>query len=141
MGGAGVNDTDVVEVSGTAPGAGGLRLNNIVAPQVVLFTGVTNLNVNTFDLDDDVTIDPFATTTQTWDIVVNVNSGGGDDDIFYGNANPVPALDLIANGSAAGVSENVTVTPTIVIGAGEIAVPGVVTIHYQETEDLSFYTQ
>ncbi len=38
----------------------------------------------------------------------------------------------------AGVSENVTVTPTIVIGAGEIAVPGVVTIHYQETEDLSF---
>ncbi len=36
------------------------------------------------------------------------------------------------------MSENVTVTPTIVIGAGEIAVPGVVTIHYQETEDLSF---
>ncbi len=137
-GGLGVNDTDVVEVVGTAPRAGGLRLNNIAAPQVIVFSGVTDLNVNTFDLDDDVTIDPFATTTQTWDIVLNVNSGSGDDDIFYGNANAFPALDLIANGSVAGVSENVTVTPTIVIGAGEIAVPGVVTIHYQETEDLSF---
>ncbi len=137
-GGFGVNDTDVVEVVGTAPRAGGLRLNNIAAPQVIVFSGVTNINVNTFDLDDDVTIDPFATTTQTWDIVLNVNSGSGDDDIFYGNTNAVPALDLIANGSVAGVSENVTVTPTIVIGAGEIAVPGVVTIHYQETEDLSF---
>ena len=137
-GGLGVDDTDVVEVVGTAPRAGGLRLNNIAAPQVVLFSGITNLSVNTFDLDDDVTIDPFASTTQTWDIVVNVNSGSGDDDIFYGNANAVPALDLIANGSVAGVSEKVTVTPTIVIGAGEIAVPGVVTIHYQETEDLSF---
>ncbi len=136
--GAGVNTADVVAVIGTAQNAGGLRLSNIAVPQSVQFTGVTNLNINTFDLDDDVTLDPFATTTQSWNVVVNVNTGSGDDDIIYGNANVLPGLDPTANGSAAGVSENVTVTPTIVIGAGEIAVPGVVTIHYQDTEDLSF---
>jgi Ca2+-binding RTX toxin-like protein len=138
LGGAGVDDTDRVEVVGTAQNAGGLRLNNIAVPQIVLFAGVTNLNVNTFDLDDDVTLDPFASTTQAWNIVVNVNAGAGDDDIFYGNTSVLPVVDLAPNGSAAGVSENVTVTPTLNPGAGEIAVPGVVTIHFQETEDLSF---
>ncbi len=113
-------------------------MNNIALPQVVTFAGVTNLNVNTFDLDDDVVIDPFASTTQSWNLVVNVNTGTGDDDVVYGNANVVPVADPVPNGSVAAVSENVTVTPTLIPGAGEIAVPGVVTIHFQETEDLSF---
>ncbi|MDX1926571.1 MAG: dockerin type I domain-containing protein [Pirellulaceae bacterium] len=138
VGGAGVNDTDRVEVYGTAQNAGALRLNNIALPQVVTFAGVTNLNVNTFDLDDDVVIDPFASTTQSWNLVVNVNTGAGDDDVVYGNANVVPVADPVPNGSVAAVSENITVTPTLTPGAGEIAVPGVVTIHFQETEDLSF---
>ncbi len=50
----------------------------------------------------------------------------------------MPVADPVPNGSVAAVSENVTVTPTLIPGAGEIAVPGVVTIHFQETEDLSF---
>lgn len=138
VGGAGVNDADLVEVYGTAQNAGALRLNTIALPQVVTFAGVTNLNVTTFDLDDDVVIDPFASTTQSWNLVANVNTGTGDDDVVYGNANVVPVADPVPNGSVAGVSENITVTPTLTPGAGEIAVPGVVTIHFQETEDLSF---
>ena len=142
VGGGGVDEADLIEVVGTAQKAGALRLAHagafIAIPQIVQFAGVTNLNVNTFDLDDDVTIDPFASTTQSWNIVLNVNSGTGDDDITYGNASVLPVVDPVPNGSAAGVSENVTVTPTLLPGAGEIAVPGVVTIHFQETEDLSF---
>lgn len=136
--GAGVDTADVVEVIGTAQNAGGLRLNNIAVPQFVQFAGVTNLNINTFDLDDDVVIDPFASTTQDWNIVVGVDAGAGDDDISYGNATTIAGLAPIPDGSAAAVSENVKVQPTLIPGSGEISVPGVVSIHFQNAEDLSF---
>ncbi len=73
-------------------------------------------------------IDPFASTTQDWNIVVGVDVGAGDDDISYGNATTIPGLAPIPNGSVAAVSENVQVQPTLTPGSGEIAVPGVVTI-------------
>ncbi len=49
--GAGVDTADLVQVIGTAQNAGGLRLSNIAVPQFIQFAGVTNLNINTFDLD------------------------------------------------------------------------------------------
>ena len=136
--GAGVDTADLVQVIGTAQNAGGVRLSNIAVPQFVQFAGVTNLNINTFDLDDDVVIDPFASSTQDWNIVVGVDAGAGDDDISYGNATTIAGLAPNPDGSAAAVSENVKVQPTLIPGSGEIAVPGVVTIHFQNTEDLSF---
>ncbi len=141
-GGAGVDEADLLQVIGTGRNAGAIRMSHnnafIGVPPIINFFGVTDLNITTFDSDDDVTIDPFASTIAAWNIDVNVDSGAGDDDIFYGNVNVIPTLDPTPNGSASGVSENVTVTPTLTIGAGEIAVPGVVTVHFQNTEDLSF---
>ncbi len=83
-------------------------------------------------------IDPFASTTQDWNIVVGVDAGSGDDDLSYGNATTNRRSRSNPDGSAAAVSENVKVQPTLIPGSGEIAVPGVVTIHFQNAEDLSF---
>ncbi|MCO6453692.1 MAG: CHRD domain-containing protein [Pirellulaceae bacterium] len=117
---------------------GGDNTQSLLNRAPVSVRNVLQLNISSFNGDDDIVIDPFANTTTRWEVVTNVDSGAGDDDVTYGNVIRNVYVDNEPDGSQAAMSENVTVTPTLIPGAGEIAVPGVATIHFQNTEDLSF---
>ncbi|MAE61950.1 MAG: hypothetical protein CMJ49_11415, partial [Planctomycetaceae bacterium] len=121
------------------------------------------LNVFGFEGADDITLDPYADDILAagWDIDVKVDGGADVDDIFYGNVNRdataagQPGIVFLdnatatvayeANGSRAGVSEDIVVAPTTTDGAGQIrstnAADGhdIVIVEFVGTEDLNFY--
>jgi len=142
----GTDEADNFFILGTAPNAGNLQLNGIAVPPLVNFIGVTDLNISTFEWDDDVTLDPYADdTVGGWGIDVSVDGGANDDDVVYGNITVVTGLDDTPDGSRAGVSEDVVLAPSTVAGAGQIrstnAADGsaIMVADFVGVEDVSFF--
>ncbi len=107
-GGAGTDEADLVVVTGTGANAGQVQLGHggvlIAVPPQVNFAGVIDLNINTFELDDQVTITPFATAIQPWNIEVDVDAGAGVlDRLIYNNVATVfDDTSLVATGLGSG---------------------------------------
>ena len=80
----------------------------IAQPPIISFTGVTDLNINTFDNADQVTITPFATTVLPWNIETDVDGGADTDRIVYDNvAGLFDDTHIVATGARAVFTGNV----------------------------------
>ncbi|MCU0878232.1 MAG: Ig-like domain-containing protein, partial [Pirellulaceae bacterium] len=105
-GGAGNDEQDKITIVGTGVGAGTLQLSHnaapIAVPPLVNFSGVTRLNVNTFELADGLAVTPYANNTpQGWGI-----------ETYYNEGAPVLDGDLLIYNGVLGVSETIVVAPS-----------------------------
>ncbi len=105
-GGAGNDEQDKITVVGTGIGTGTLQLSHNAAPigvpPLVIFSGVTRLNVNTFELADGLAVTPYANNTpQGWGI-----------ETYYNEGAPVLDGDLLIYNGVLGVSETIVVAPS-----------------------------
>ena len=109
--------------------------------------GTRFLNIDTMGGTNGVTIKPYADNVGAgpWGVAANVTSSkaGSQNTLNYGNITPY-LIDPMPAGGIAGVSEDITVTPTPVAnptpGDGQIFVPNVATMNFTNFQDLNFYT-
>lgn len=91
---AGLNDAMIL--TGTGPGAGTFTLNGGTP---ISFSGVNTFAYNGAAQNEAITLSPFATPLQQWNVAVTINGGGaGKASLTYNNV--------------AGVSDNLTIQPS-----------------------------
>ena len=90
---AGVNDTMVL--TGTGTGAGTFTLNGGTP---ISFSGVNTFAYNGGNMNEAITVAPFATPLLQWGVAVTINGGTGTATLTYNNV--------------AGVSDNITIQPS-----------------------------
>lgn len=100
-------DADVMVLTGTGQGAGTFTLNGGIP---ISFSGTTSFTFNAGDMDDAITVSPFATSVLPWNVAVAIDGGAGTDRITYNNV--------------VGLFDHTIVTATAP-GAGHIDSPGV----------------
>ncbi|MDB5309404.1 MAG: hypothetical protein JWO38_3606 [Gemmataceae bacterium] len=109
-GGAGTPKQDVIGITGTDFEAGTVHMNEVGSGQpdgVFHFDNILSLQVNTFALNDAVSITPFATANEPWSIDVTVDGGtstGGPGDTLTYVAAPgiTNNTDLVVTAANAG---------------------------------------
>jgi hypothetical protein len=104
---AGAGMADILTLLGTGPGAGTFTLNGGVP---ISFSGVNSFTFEAGDMDDTITLSPFATSVLPWEVAVAINGGPGTDRLTYNNV--------------AGLLDSTSVTATAP-QAGHIDSPGV----------------
>jgi len=118
-------DADVLVLTGTGQGAGTFTLNGVIP---ISFSGVDSFFFNAGDMDDAVTVTPFATALVKWDVAVTIDGGTGTDRITYNNM--------------AGLDDNTSVT-AIGPQAGRINATGVTSalngqvVSFTNVEDIT----
>jgi hypothetical protein len=93
---------DSMILTGTGQGAGTFTLNGGTP---ISFSGVTTFAYNGGTQNEAITVSPFATPLQQWNVAVTINGGTGTASLTYNNV--------------AGVSDNITIQPSAP-GAGQL---------------------
>ncbi|QEG38732.1 dockerin type I domain-containing protein [Roseimaritima ulvae] len=100
-------DADVMILTGTGQGAGTFTLNGGIP---ISFSGTPSFTFNAGDMNDAITVSPFATSVLPWNVAVNIDGGTGTDRLTYNNV--------------VGLFDDTMVTATG-LGSGHIDSPGV----------------
>jgi hypothetical protein len=93
---------DVMTLTGTGPGAGNITLTGVTP---ISFSGVNTFVYNGAATTELITVSPFATSSQQWNVAVTINGGTGTATLTYNNVAVVPEEKITIQPSAQGAGQ------------------------------------